>query len=92
MSNDPTEFVFNNAYCARVKDARKAKGWSAETMASALGVPAERYRKYENRSPLPPYLIERFCLVCGLEVHYLVTGKRAPTAMPLIEAQTKRRA
>jgi len=40
MSNDPTEFVFNNAYCARVKDARKAKGWSAETMASALGVPA----------------------------------------------------
>ena len=92
MTNEPNEFVFNNAYCARVKSAREDKGWSAATMATALGIPAERYRKYENRSPLPPYLIERFCLVTGIEPHFLVTGKRPVYAQPPIETQPRRRA
>ena len=92
MTTEPNEFLFNNAYCERVKAAREAKGWSAATMASALGIPAERYRKYENRSPLPPYLIERFCLIAGIEPHFLITGKRQVPILPSIEAQAKRRA
>ena len=92
MSDEPNEFVFNSAYCERVKAAREAKGWTAATMAIALGIPAERYRKYETRSPLPPYLIERFCLVAGVEPHFLVTGKRNPGSLPLIETHHKKRA
>lgn len=68
------ELAFNQAFCARVQELRKARGWTAEQMATALGVPPDRYRKYEIRSPLPVYLIERFALICGRDIHYVVTG------------------
>lgn len=90
MSSESDEYVFNNGYCARVKEARKARGWTAEQMATALGVPPDRYRKYENRSPLPAYLIERFSLIAGVDVHYLVTGKHhAMPATALPQAQKR---
>jgi hypothetical protein len=53
------EAIFNEAICARVHRLRNERGWTAAQMATALGVPPERYRKYEYRSPLPHYLIER---------------------------------
>jgi len=43
-------------------------------MAVVLDVPAERYRKYENRTPLPTYLIERFALITGVTIEFLITG------------------
>lgn len=69
------ELQFNNAYIARVRELREAKDWTAEQMAIALGVPPERYRKYESRSPLPPYLIERFALIVDRDVQYILTGR-----------------
>ncbi len=92
MSSESDEYVFNNAYCARVKEARKARGWTAEQMATALGLPPERYRKYENRSPLPAYLIERFSLISGVEVHYIVTGKHPHTPAIAVQPAHKRSA
>jgi transcriptional regulator with XRE-family HTH domain len=74
--SDVGESEFNDAYLDRVKNLREARGLTAAEMAKSLGVPAERYRKYETRSPLPPYLIERFCLVGGCDVKYLITGKK----------------
>lgn len=74
-SND--ELLFNNAYCERVRSARIARGWTAEQMATALGIPPDRYRKYETRSPLPLYLVERFSLVGDVDLLYLVTGRKA---------------
>lgn len=47
-------------------------------MATALGVPAERYRKWEYRSPMPHYLFERFALIVGRDIEYVLTGKTAP--------------
>ena len=47
-------------------------------MATALGVPAERYRKWEYRSAMPHYLIERFALIVGRDIEYVLTGKIAP--------------
>ncbi|MFA7308308.1 MAG: helix-turn-helix transcriptional regulator [Hyphomicrobium sp.] len=80
MSNNfsamPNEqMLFENALCARVKRLREEKEWTAEQMAIALGVPPERYRKYENRSPMPQYLIPRFALVVDRSVEYVLTGK-----------------
>lgn len=69
------EAEFNRAFCARVHRLRNERGWTAAEMATALGVPAERYRKYESRSPLPHYLIERFALIVGRDIEYLLTGK-----------------
>lgn len=83
MSADNQELLFNNAYCARVKSLREERGWTAEQMATALGIPADRYRKYEYRSPLPCYLVERFALIVGRDVSYVITGKSEARLAPL---------
>ena len=69
------EAQFNEALCARVHKLRNERGWTAERMATILGVPPDRYRKYEYRSPLPHYLIERFALIVGRDIEYVLTGK-----------------
>lgn len=78
MVIDNEEARFNDALCARVHRLREERGWTAAQMATALGIPAERYRKYEYRSPLPHYLVERFALIVGRDVDYVLTGKMSP--------------
>lgn len=73
-----SEKAFRDAYCQRVRELREARGWTQEQMAEALNIPADRYRKYEGRSPLPPYLVERFALFVGRDVAFILTGKAAP--------------
>lgn len=58
-------------------------------MATALGVPPERYRKYEYRSPLPHYLLERFALIVGREIEYVLTGKTSRIAISPVESDRK---
>lgn len=65
---------FNDAFLKRIKRLREERGWSAERMAKALGVPAERYRKYESRTPLPHYLIEPFAILVDRDILYVLTG------------------
>lgn len=70
------EAEFNEALCARVKRLREEhEDWSQEQMATALGLPYDRYRKYEYRTPLPSYLFEQFSNIVGRDIEYLVTGK-----------------
>jgi len=69
------EGSFNAELCARVKALRVGRGWTATEMATALDVPPDRYRKYENRSPLPLYLVERLALIVGQDIEFVVTGK-----------------
>lgn len=75
MDSPNAERDFNDAYIARVKALREGRGLTAAQMADLLGVPADRYRKYELRSPLPAYLVERFALICGQTVEYVLLGK-----------------
>lgn len=70
-----TEAEFNDALFARVRSLRKQRDWTAEQMATALGIPADRYRKYESRTPLPHYLIERFALIVGRDIEFVLTGR-----------------
>ncbi|TIR87335.1 MAG: helix-turn-helix transcriptional regulator [Mesorhizobium sp.] len=82
MAENNQEAAFNEALCARVALWRKEKGWTAEQMAIALGIPPDRYRKYESRSPLPAYLMERFCLICEADLENLLLGKARRRAAP----------
>jgi transcriptional regulator with XRE-family HTH domain len=75
MVTENEQLRFENALCERVVKLRKAKGWTAEEMALALGIPADRYRKYETRSPLPQYLIPRFAKIVDRSIEYILTGK-----------------
>ncbi|MFN3169269.1 MAG: helix-turn-helix domain-containing protein [Hyphomicrobiales bacterium] len=86
MAIENDELRFNEALCARVHQWRREKNWTAAQMATALGIPAERYRKYEKRSPLPPYLMERFCLVCDATLENLVIGIPRNRQRPIVVA------
>ena len=86
------EALFNNELCARTRALRDQLGWTADQMATALGIPAERYRKYEYRSPLPAYLMERFCLITRVDIEYFLTGKTNRPAVVVREVvETKRK-
>jgi len=82
MSTDNRELAFNQAFCARVAELRRGRGWTAEQMATALGVPPDRYRKYETRSPLPAYLVEQFALIVDRDISYVLTGKSDVRLIP----------
>jgi len=71
------EAAFNEALRGRIRELREAGPWNQEQMAEALGIPAERYRKYETRSPMPPYLIQRFASIVGKDAEFVLTGKAA---------------
>ena len=74
---DPiTPEEFDALYIARVKALRQLRGMTAGQMSSLLGVPAERYRKYESRTPMPHALMEQFALITGVSVEFLLTGRR----------------
>lgn len=77
------EAEFNDKLCARVQRLRIERGWSQAQMATAIGVPFERYKKYESRSPMPAYLLPRFALQVDRDVQYLLTGQNvAPRRGP----------
>lgn len=89
MAGMSREQEFNEKLCARVHRLRNERGWTAQQMATALGVPPDRYRKYEYRSPLPHYLLERFALIVGRDVEYLLTGKTPAARVVNVESRRK---
>lgn len=88
INND--EAKFNDELTKRVWQLRNDRGWTAEQMATALGIPPDRYRKYEYRSPLPHYLIERFALIVGRDVEYILLGKTSVARIDSAESRRKR--
>lgn len=74
------EGEFNVRFCERIARLRSERGWTQQQMARAIGVPHERYKKYETRSPMPLYLLPRFAMQVDRDVEYLLTGKSHPQA------------
>ncbi|MEX2739953.1 hypothetical protein AB3480_00640 [Rhizobium mongolense] len=60
---------------------------SAADMADLLDIPADRYRKYENRSPMPVYLIAKFCRIVGCDLEHLILGKPRDRMKPVLIAR-----
>lgn len=79
-TNDSSERAYNEALLERVRSAREGarngKGFTQQEMADLLGIGLDRYKKYELRSPLPPFLFEKMALATGVDINYLLTGKR----------------
>lgn len=84
------ETLFNDQICARIRQLRIDKDWTQAQMAAAIGVPVERYKKYETRSPLPAYLIPRFAMIVDRPMSYVLTGKDDPFLRgPRIHSQAR---
>ena len=71
MPKKPT-LTYNDKLCARVQALRERRSWTQKVMAEALGIPLENYGKYERRSPLPHWLIPRFCRIMEIDERELL--------------------
>lgn len=89
MATDNEELAFNDAFCARIQRLQQDRGWTQDQMAIALGIPVHRYRKYEVRSPLPAYLIERFTLTVDRDISFIITGREGPRHFKPVKTLTK---
>jgi transcriptional regulator with XRE-family HTH domain len=87
---DNEQARFNDSLCARVHRLRKERGWTSEQMGIALGVQPDRYRKWEVRTPIPHFYIERFALIVGRDIEYVLTGKSASRVNVMAEKPRKR--
>lgn len=88
MPKRPARTTFKKGFIGRVRAARRAKGLTQDQVAIALGLGTQNdYKHYEKRSYLPHDLIEPFCLLCGVEIGYLYTGKKAYPVSRLVKSR-----
>lgn len=74
---------FNTAFCRRTKEARGLASFTQESIAELFGMDRDTYKQYEIRSPLPHYLIPRFCIATHVTPAWLFGFKAAKQATPL---------
>ena len=91
-----SEKAYRDGLADRMRTARIARGATQEQIGDWLGIGREAYRKHESRGSLPPHLFEPFAALTGLDVLYLLTGRkrkaRGPRSQPAAVIQRKRQA
>lgn len=72
MGRGVTPTRFKTEFAERLKAARIAAGYSTQQeFAAALGVPIERYKKWESgRTPMPHQYIPAACELTGQDANY----------------------
>lgn len=95
-SLDMSEKAYRTGLAERMRSARITRDVTQEQIGDWLGIGREAYRKHETRGSLPPYLFDTFAALTGLDVVYLLVGrkqaKRGPTPVIATTAPKKRRA
>lgn len=66
---------FIRGLCSRIQLLRSARGFTQSQMAAAMGITLAAFKKYEQNTPMPAHLLERFSLIVGRDIDYLITGK-----------------
>jgi DNA-binding XRE family transcriptional regulator len=74
---------FNIEFCQRTKAIREEMGWGQSSMAKALGISLDAYKKYEIRSPLPHRYVEKFCLITGVSAEQLFDFQMPVSRLPI---------
>ena len=91
-----SEKAYRTGLSDRMRTARLSRGATQEQIGDWLGIGREAYRKHENRGSLPPYLFEQFAALTGLDILYLLTGRkqtaRGPRGQTLNQPSIKRQA
>lgn len=66
-----SEKEFKRGFIQRTREARASAGLTGTEMARRLGLNQDTYKNYETNRILPPYYINPFCAICGIEVRDL---------------------
>lgn len=67
--------AWRREFAGRAAELRAAAGMTQAEMAAALGIPLERYKKYENRSAMPVDLLEPFSRLVNRSIEFVVAGR-----------------
>lgn len=69
--------AYRRNFIARTRRARESTGFSQERLAGLLedGMKQDKYAKYEIRTCLPPEYIDRFCVICNIDIYWFITGQ-----------------
>lgn len=80
MDPNTEEDAFIAAFQARLKRARKERGFTQAQLALSLGLEKSTYKKYEGRrgSSFPLYLLPALSLLLGRPVDYWIYGDEVP--------------
>jgi DNA-binding XRE family transcriptional regulator len=84
-----TEATYAEAFTRRVYSAREHASLRQEDVAEVLGIQQSTYSKYEFRTPLPHRYVRAFCMLCRVNVEWLMTGQGKGPA--LLERPPKRK-
>lgn len=68
----PPPSKFKKAFLARIKLAREGAGLTQVQMAERLGIPQDKYSKYEVRSFMPHELLSKFSEITGESLEKLL--------------------
>ena len=77
-----SETTFAENFRRRTKELRMNRGFTQQEVAQFLGIEYEAYKKYENRSILPQFLMARFCKLVGCELVDLFRPPMLPPQPP----------
>ena len=72
---------YKEAFCARLKGARKSSGYTQVEIAKLLGISRDNYAKYETRSLLRHDLIPAVARITGHDTWFLLTGQSRRDAL-----------
>lgn len=75
IKSNLTPKAYKKFFIARLRTIREGTGMRPREFASELGIPYDRYVKYERRSLLPLHLIERVCEITHVDCWFLITGR-----------------
>ena len=64
----------NKDVSVRVKELRKAHGWSQRDAADLIGVKLTRYQKWEQRGRIPPEFLPKFSKLTNKSIEFILTG------------------
>lgn len=82
MQGDQAKSTYKRDFQARVREARIVRDLTQDQMAELLNLGEGgqgKYKQYETRDFLPHHLVQRFCLIVGVDANWLLTGiGRAP--------------
>lgn len=94
MANGPVAMAYKIAFLERTRAAMEARSYTQEGMAELLLGSRKKqaiFNKYVTRTPLPHYLIPKFCLICQIPVDWLmdIDGTSLATNVPAPPAPKK---
>ena len=77
MKKRISEAAYKKAFLAKVKLARQGAGYSADEIASLLGISLDKYYRYESRHMMRQDLIIPFCQITKTDLDKLMAPPAA---------------